>query len=224
MRQAIPPHADYELDYFTASPASAPLSIEGMYDSVVSAAACLVELEPCLEEYDGVCIYCLTQFVVACFSAHPLCHVLREKTTAPVMSILSAPLLLASTLGGKISILTTSPRWVPLLEHDVQSLGLSSLCHRIASSGLRVLELESLPRKQVLQTLGRIAREDLVEREGSDVIVLGCAGMAGLEEAVREQCGPGVVVLDPVRCGVEMCVAAWRLGASTAKAGLYAPP
>ncbi|WFD28134.1 hypothetical protein MNAN1_003140 [Malassezia nana] len=163
MRQAIPPHADYDLDYFTASPASAPMSIEGMYDSVVSAAACLVELEPCLEKYDG--------FVVACFSAHPLCHVLREKTTAPVMSILSAPLLLASTLGGKVSILTTSPRWVPLLEHDVQSLGLSSLCHRIASSGLRVLELESLPREQVLETLGRIAREDLVERDGSDVIL-----------------------------------------------------
>jgi len=138
------------------------------------------------------------------------------------MSILSAPLLLASTLGGKVAILTTSPRWVPLLEHDIQSLGLSSLCHCIVSSGLRVLELESLPREQVLQTLGRIAREDLVERARADVIVLGCAGMAGLENAVRQQCCPGVVVLDPVRCSVELCAATLRLGASTAKVGLYA--
>ncbi|WFD24238.1 hypothetical protein MEQU1_002935 [Malassezia equina] len=215
MRDCIPTHVDYELDYFTASSETAPLSIEGMYDSVVSAAACLQELEPHLNEWDG--------FVVACFSAHPLCHVLREKTTAPVMSILSAPLLLASTLGGKVSILTTSPRWVPLLEHDVKSLGLSSLCHHIASSGMRVLELESLPREQVLQTLGQIAKNDLVERLGSDVIILGCAGLAGLEDKVRQQCGSGVVVLDPVRCSVELCAAALRLKASTAKAGLYAP-
>ena len=139
------------------------------------------------------------------------------------MSILSAPLLLASTLGGKVAILTTSPRWVPLLEHDVHSLGLGSFCHHIVSSGLRVLELESLPREQVLHTLGRKAREDLVERAGSDVIVLGCAGMAGLENEVRQQCGPGVVVLDPVRCRLELCAAALRLDAATAKVGVYAP-
>ena len=54
MRNCVPAHADYELDYFTASPDSAPLSIEGMYDSVISAAACLKELEACLNEWDGV--------------------------------------------------------------------------------------------------------------------------------------------------------------------------
>jgi len=54
MRNYIPAHVDYELDYFTASPENAPLSIEGMYDSVLSTAACLKELESCLDEWDGV--------------------------------------------------------------------------------------------------------------------------------------------------------------------------
>jgi allantoin racemase len=164
------------------------------------------------------------QFVVACFSAHPLVNGLRELTSAPVHGILEAPLLFASTLGSAVGILTTSPRWVPLLKHDVHSLHLSSLntCG-IVSSGLSVLDLENLPREQVIRRLSEVAKIELDQARGCDVIVLGCAGMVGLEQIIRDACTPGMTVLDPVRCAVELCGGAVRMGVRTSKAGIYAP-
>lgn len=129
---------------------------------------------------------------------------------------------MASTLGGNPAIITTSPRWVPLLTHDIHTLGLSALCKHVVSSGMAVLDLERLPREKVIQTLSTIVRDELVGCREADVIILGCAGMAGLEEAIQQDCGDGIVVLDPVRCAVEMCAMALRMGTSTAKRGLYA--
>jgi len=37
---------------------------------------------------------------------------------------------------------------------------------------------------------------------GVGVVVLGCAGMVGMEEWVREECGEGVRVVDGVKAGV----------------------
>lgn len=161
--------------------------------------------------------------MVACFSAHPLTNALRELTSAPVMSILEAPLLYASTLGSRVGILTTSPRWEPLLNHDVASLHLTGQnAAGVVSSGLKVLDLESLPREQVMRRLCDKAREELQDRRQADVIVLGCAGMVGLDTAIREACRPGMVVLDPVRCALEMCVSLIRIGGKTSKIGIYA--
>jgi allantoin racemase len=161
---------------------------------------------------------------VACFSAHPLTPALRELTDGPVMSILEAPLLYAQTLGSRVGILTTSPRWEPLLTHDVAALHLSAQnAAGVVSSGLSVLDLEDLPRDKVVQRLCDVAREELQDRRGADVIVLGCAGMVGLDVAVRDACQRGMVVLDPVRCALEMCISLIRMDIKTSKIGIYAP-
>lgn len=140
------------------------------------------------------------------------------------MSILESPLLFASTLGSRVGILTTSPRWEPLLTHDISALHLSAQnAAGVVSSGLSVLDLEDLPREQVMDRLCEVARVELQDRRGADVIVLGCAGMVGLERAVREACQPGMVVLDPVRCALEMCLSLLRMGGKTSKLGIYAP-
>ncbi|CAK9784649.1 hypothetical protein CC85DRAFT_282922 [Cutaneotrichosporon oleaginosum] len=208
--------ADVELDFYTAPAAHAPASIESATDEIVSAAACLSELRAHVDKWDG--------FVVACFSAHPLVPALRELSAAPAVGILEASLLMGSTLGGRVGILTTSPRWEPLLEGEIAALGLAGKnAAGVVSSGLAVLDLEELPRASVIKVLCTAAADVLQDRRGADVIVLGCAGMAGLEDAVGEACQPGLVVLDPVRCGLEMCLGLIRMGARTSKVGLYAP-
>lgn len=45
---------DVQLDFYTAPTDTAPASIEGTYDSVVSAAACLKELRTEVGKWDGV--------------------------------------------------------------------------------------------------------------------------------------------------------------------------
>lgn len=149
---------------------------------------------------------------------------LRELSTAPVVSILEASLLMGSSLGGRVGILTTSPRWEPLLERDITAMGLSNkIAAGVVSSGLAVLDLEELPRSSVIKVLCTAAADVLQDRRGADVIILGCSGMAGLEAAIAEACQPGLVVLDPVRCGLELCLSLMRMGAKTSKVGLYAP-
>lgn len=54
MASSLPTSADYELDFFTPPASASPLSIEGSYDSLVSAAACLAELKDELNRWDGV--------------------------------------------------------------------------------------------------------------------------------------------------------------------------
>lgn len=45
---------DYELDFFTAPTSVSPLSIEGSFDSLISATACLSQLKGQLGRWDGV--------------------------------------------------------------------------------------------------------------------------------------------------------------------------
>ena len=149
---------------------------------------------------------------------------LREVTSIPIISILEAPLLLAASIGSRTGIITTSRRWELLLAREVASVGMSHLnTAGVVSSGFSTSELHDLPHEQVKTTLGAVSKERLVQdpAKAADVIVLGCAGMAGLEDAIRAECGDGVVVLDPVRCGLELAVTLCRLRAKTAKAGLY---
>ena len=147
---------------------------------------------------------------------------LRELTTAPIISILEAPLLLASSIGGRTGIITTGKRWELLLAHEVASLGLSNLNQAgVISSGFSTSELHDLPPDRVQKVLGEISRDGLVVGRNADVIVLGCAGMAGLEAAITAACGEGIVVIDPVKAGLELAQSLLRLGVKTSKKGMY---
>lgn len=53
MKEALPAHSDYVLDFFTAPAETAPLSIEGVHDSIVTAAACIHELRDKHTQWDG---------------------------------------------------------------------------------------------------------------------------------------------------------------------------
>ena len=88
------------------------------------------------------------------------------------------------------------------------------------SSHLAVLELESLPRAEVCARLAVEARA-AVDEDGAEVILLGCAGMAELAEAVAG--AVNVPVIDAVAAGVTQVGALARSGARTSKRNLYRP-
>ena len=193
-------------------PDHGPESIEGVFDEVVSAYWTLDKVLPVAQQYDG--------FILACFSAHPAIGALREALTQPVMGIMEASILHALPLGSRFSIVTTSPRWQPLLEEGVHLLGVESRCASVRSSGLAVLDLEHLPAEEVCARLIEDARL-AVETDGAEVICLGCAGMAGLEEGIRA--ATGVPVIDGVRAAVALVQSLVSTGARTSKRNLYRP-
>jgi len=91
----------------------------------------------------------------------------------------------------------------------------------VISSGFSTSELHDLPPDEVKKVLGEISRDVLVKQRNADAIILGCAGMAGLEAAITEKCGEGIVVIDPVKAGLELAQTLLRLGVKTSKKGMY---
>jgi allantoin racemase len=194
------------------APRFGPASIEGQVDEVVSAYWTLEAALPVAGDYDGV--------VVACYSPHPVIGALREVLTRPVVGIMEASILHALPLGERFSIVTTSPRWPPLLREGVRALGLQDRCASIRSSGMAVLDLETLPAEVVRERLCAVALQ-AVEQDGAEVICFGCAGMAGLDRAVME--AVRVPVVDGVTAAVALVTGMIRTGAATSKRTLYQP-
>jgi allantoin racemase len=60
-----------------------------------------------------------------------------------------------------------------------------------------------------------------VDEDGAEVVVLGCAGLAGLDKRLGKRLG--VPVLDGVACALIMASGMARYGVATSKSGRYGP-
>ncbi|WP_258358569.1 aspartate/glutamate racemase family protein [Moorella sulfitireducens] len=189
-----------------------PVSIEGHVDEMVSTPGVLEIIMGAREIYDA--------FIIACYSNHPAINAARELTAKPVIGICEASLLTACLLGHRFSIVTTSPRWQPMLEEAVRVFGLEARCASVRSSGLAVLDLERLGAAEVEDVLERESRKAIAE-DGAEVICLGCAGMAGFSQRLRQSLG--VPVVDGVASAVKMAEGLYALGLQTSKVGMFRP-
>jgi allantoin racemase len=85
---------------------------------------------------------------------------------------------------------------------------------------MAVLDLDALPPEEVRARLVDVA-QDAVTEDGAEVICLGCAGMAGLEEAIHA--ATGVPVVDGVRAALALVRSLVDSGLQTSKHNLYRP-
>jgi Asp/Glu/hydantoin racemase len=145
-------------------------------------------------------------FVIACFS-DPGIHAARESTTKPVFGIAESGLLTALALGSKAGIIAILSRSVPRHLRYVRALGLEG---RLA--GDRAIELGVVELSDEDKTFGRMVAvgETLRDRDGADVLVMGCAGMARYRERLADKVG--IPVVDPTQAAVGMAITAIRLG------------
>ena len=200
------------VDVETVRATAGPKSIEGAFDEAVSM---LGTLDRVLTRADDV-----DAFVFACFSAHGAIDATRELSSKPAVGIAEAAMALASLVGHRFSIVTTSPRWKPLLEDAVRTYGYETRCASVRSSGLAVLDLDALPREQVIERLVGEARR-AVHEDDAEAIVLGCAGMADLDARLRTELD--VPIVESVAAGVGLACTLVRLGLGTSKVGAYQP-
>ena len=139
-------------------------------------------------------------YVIACYS-DPGLHSAREVSDKPVLGISECGLLTACTMGerfGVVSILKTS---IPRHLRAVRQMGLWERLAGDRALGLGVVELSDKAR-----LFGRMVDvgKDLVDHDGADVLVLGCAGMAYLREDL--EAAVGVPVVDPAQAAVTMAL------------------
>ncbi|GEE02293.1 Asp/Glu/hydantoin racemase [Gordonia spumicola] len=186
-------------------------SCEGNFESYLAAIAVMDAITSYPEAFDAV--------IQAGYGEHGR-EGLQELLDVPVVDITEAAASTAMYLGHKYSVVTTLDRTVPLIEDRLKLAGLDARCASVRASGLGVLELESDPDRAVEAIVAQ--SREAVERDHAEVIVLGCGGMAELEERVRA--ATGVPIVDGVRSAVTVAEGLVRMGLSTSKVRTYAQP
>jgi Asp/Glu/hydantoin racemase len=117
----------------------------------------------------------------------------------------------------KFGIVSTGEIWRDLLTKAVEDfLGIDSLRGErstrfagVATTGLNATDLHDAPAEEVRSRM-KEATKELVSRDQVGAICLGCAGMAGMNEVVRDACvealgseiGQQIKIVDGVQAGV----------------------
>ena len=186
-------------------------SVEGNFESYLAAIAVMDRVMAYDQPFDAV--------IQAGYGEHGR-EGLQELLNVPVVDITEAAASTAMFLGHAYSVVTTLDRTVPLIEDRLKLAGLYQRCASVRASGMAVLELEEDP----LAALEAIVQqaELAIRDDKAEVICLGCGGMAGLDEQIRQR--TGVPVVDGVTAAVMVAESLVRLGLSTSKVRTYATP
>ncbi|NDZ15651.1 Asp/Glu/hydantoin racemase [Variovorax sp. WS11] len=194
------------------SPAMGPASIESHYDEALAVPGLLQEIAA--GEREGV-----DGYVIACFG-DPGLQAARELARGPVVGIAQAAMHVASLVGTRFSVVTTLARTIGQARHLAEVYGMQRFCANVRACEIPVLELEapgSKARERIVDECRRALAED-----GSDTIVLGCAGMADLCAHIGQVLG--VPVVDGVAAGTQLVESLVNLRLSTSKRGELALP
>ena len=186
-------------------------SVEGNFESYLAAIAVMDRVMAYDQPFDAV--------IQAGYGEHGR-EGLQELLNVPVVDITEAAASTAMFLGHAYSVVTTLDRTVPLIEDRLKLAGLYQRCASVRASGMAVLELEEDP----LGAMEAIVHqaELAIRDDKAEVICLGCGGMAGLDEQIRQR--TGVPVVDGVTAAVMVAESLVRLGLSTSKVRTYATP
>ncbi len=186
-------------------------SCEGNFESYLAAVAVMDAVVNYPDPFDAV--------IQAGYGEHGR-EGLQELLDVPVVDITEAAASTAMFLGHKYSVVTTLDRTVPLIEDRLKLAGLQERCASVRASGMAVLELEEEPERAVEAIIDQALRA--VREDKAEVVVLGCGGMAGLDEQIRQRAG--VPVVDGVASAVTIAEALVRMNLSTSKVRTYASP
>jgi allantoin racemase len=190
-----------------------PRSIECVYDEILSSMGTLEVAISNLEKFDA--------FIIACYSDHPAISALREITEKPVLGIAEASMYMACMAGKNFSIVTTNTEWEPLLWDAVRHYELAGRCASIRSTGMPVLALESASPEETYNLILSAAKS-AVEKDGAEVICLGCAGMSGLDKKLENDLN--IPVIDGVVGALKFLEGMFAYGILTSKRRTYSRP
>lgn len=182
----------------------APGFIETYEDQARSAAGMIGLIQEFEQEFDA--------FIVACHS-DPHLDVMKEITDKPVVGIGEASMKLATMLGHRFSVLTDNPHSIPNKEVQARAYHLEELLASVRAPEKRG---DGPEEEKYIR-----AAQAAVEEDGAEVLVLGCAGLTGMDKKIRA--GLDVPVLDGVICALILASGFAEAGITTSKARRYNP-
>ncbi|MFJ6841658.1 aspartate/glutamate racemase family protein [Streptomyces griseoluteus] len=193
------------------TPAWGPESAEGWLDSHLSAAAVL----DTLRTYDGPPYDAV---VMAGFGEHGR-EGARELVGVPVVDITEAAAHLACLLGRRYGVITTLDRSRGQIEDSLETAGVARNCAAVLGTGLAVLDLTADPTRTEAAFL---TAAEQARAAGAEVLILGCAGMTGLQRKLSAHLR--LPVVDGVGAAVKLAESLVALDLTTSRANSYARP
>jgi len=203
-------HSDTEVE--VVCPDSGPIAIDSSYDEAYAVPATLEVVKKANNRgFDAIILGCFCDAGV---------EAAREISDIPVIAMEEATLALAITLGNKFSIMTEKQPRVAMKELHIRRAGLLDRLASIRPLGLSVAELDANPEETKQKGLD-LARK-MVNEDGAEVIIMGCAAMAGYSASIQQQLH--VPVLDPTAVAFKWAEMVVDLRLMHSKVGLYHTP
>jgi len=182
----------------------APKFIE-TYEDELQAAPGMLQLVRESKEFDAL--------IIACHD-DPNLDVIKEITTKPVVGIGEASMKMASMLGHRFSVVSTSKHSIPIKEELVRKYHLQDV---LASVRAPDEDMSKYSEKRMYLEVAKLA----IEEDMAEVIVLGCAGMTGLDKYLQKALN--VPVLDGVVCALILTMGFLKYGVSISKIRRFNP-
>ena len=194
-----------EFEVVAKATPGAPQFIETYRDEVTAAPGMMQLVRVNEDDFDAI--------VVACH-CDPNLDVIREMTEKPVVGIGEASMKIASMLGHVFSVVTTHIHSIPGKLAQARKYHLQDMMASVRAPQEGETDLTD---KDLFLRLSRSA----IEEDLAEVIVLGCAGLAGMDKMIQQELG--VPVLDGVACALILATGFVRYGISTSRALGYNP-
>ena len=189
-----------------------PEGLESYYDESVAAPFLLqVVRDANSQGYDAI--------VITAF-CDPAIEAVKELSDIPVFSLEETTISIALLLGNRFGILTEKKHKVAVKQQHVRKLGLESRLASVRPLDMGVTEIALNPER--VREKGIALGRKMVEEDGAEVIIMGCASMAGYSADM--EAALGVPVLDPVGVTFKVAEGLTELGVRHSKIGLYATP
>lgn len=193
-------------------PEHGPVTIESSYDEAYAIAPTIDLVQQANEEgYDAIILACFCEIGV---------EAAREISAIPVLGLEQATLSVALLLGEKFSVMTEKRPRVAMKKRHVRCYGLLERMASIRPLGLSVAELAADPERT--KAVGIALARRMVEEDGAEVIIMGCAAMAGYSDDLERELK--IPVLDPLKVTLKVAEMLVDMGVVHSRVGLYAPP
>ncbi len=175
-----------------------PETIEQPLDELLAGPAILEEVKRAEQEkVDAVIVDC---------ALDPALAALREAVRVPVIGAGLSAFTLAITLGDTFSIISPLKSLLPAYKRRVREYGLNFALSSIRCLDFEILDLLSPEAANAFIQEGKAA----VEKDGAEVLVLGCTGMSPVVPMLQKQFD--VPVVDPAAAAICTAQTLIRLG------------
>jgi len=181
----------------------APKFIETYEDQVKATPGMMQLVREYEHEFDG--------FIIACH-CDPNLDTIKEITKKPVVGIGEASMKIASMLGHSFSVISMTKDSIPNKEALIRKYHLHDSLASVRSPDREMIGTDD--EEKFLETAKLALKED-----NAEVIVLGCAGMTGMDKRLEKVLG--VPVLDGVICALIIISGLIKYGVSTSKIRRY---